>query len=277
LFKLAVAVTLEEARFNAVAKAKSLEEVATLVNRYGFDGIEISIIDPKTLDTTYVKKILAESGLEIPALSTGLNYIHLGLSLTSSNREKRELAVKRLLEFIDLAERLEAGVVIGLIRGCIEEGQSREEAYKLMIKGLRKICAYSEQKDVQLFFEPINRYETNLINTVEESLNVLEEVESPVLKLLLDTFHMNIEEPKIEESIRKASRKIGHVHVADSNRLAPGMGHLDFHAILTALKDAGYNGYLSAEVMIKPSLEKVLQTTGSTLKPLIKNCFKGSP
>ncbi|HDH06822.1 MAG TPA: sugar phosphate isomerase/epimerase, partial [Thermoproteales archaeon] len=97
----------------------------------------------------------------------------------------------------------------------------------------------------------------------------LRDINSPSLKLLLDTFHMNIEEPLIEESIKKAGKKIGHFHVADSNRLAPGMGHLDFKSIIGSLKETGYEGFLSAEVIIKPSLGVVLEYTKKTLGHLL--------
>ncbi len=268
-FKLSVVVAPPEAEFEAVVRIP-LEEAAPLVARYEFDGIEISLLDPKSYTASKIESILSPYGLEVPAFSTGLNFIHLGYSLTSPNRELREKAVERLKEFVDLAEPLGAGVIVGLMRGRTSKGQSVEEAISLLVEGLRTVCEHAEGKGVDVYLEPINRYETDLINTVEEALRVLDRVDSPALKLLLDTFHMNIEEPMIEESIKAAKGRIGHFHVADSNRLAPGMGHIDFKSVLAALKEAGYRGYLSAEVIIKPSLEEVLKTTRATLKPIIE-------
>ena len=268
MFKLAIVVAPPEAVFKAVARTP-LEEAVKVIAENGFNGVEVSLIDPKSYTPSRLSKIISDYGLEIPAFSTGLNYLHLGYSLISLDPYLREAAVNRLREFIDLAQFFGAGVVIGLMRGRIAKGQSREDAYKLLVDNLRRVCKYAEANEVPIFFEPLNRYETNIINTVDEGLKLVEDVGSPALKLLLDTFHMNIEEASIERSIKKAAGKIGHFHLADSNRLAPGMGHIDFRSVLEALRETGYSGYLSVEVVIKPSLEKVLKTTVSTLKPVL--------
>lgn len=270
MFKLSVVVTPVKAEFEAVARVKALEEAAEKIAEYGFEGVELSLLDPRAYEPAALRRVLDEHGLELPAFSTGLNFLHYGYSLSSADPSLREAAVRRLKDFVDLAEPLGAGVIVGLMRGRTSEGLDRGEAYRLMVEGLKEVCKYAERKGVTVLFEPLNRYETDLVNTVEEGLKVADEIGSPALKLLLDTFHMNIEEARIEDSIKRASGRIGHFHVADSNRLAPGMGHLDFRSILTALKDAGYAGFLSAEVIIKPSLEAVLETTARTLKPIIE-------
>ena len=270
MFKLSVVVTPVEAEFKAVARVRTLKEAAEKVAEHGFEGVELSLLDPKAYEPGALERVLSEHSLELPAFSTGLNFLRYGYSLSSPDPSLREAAVKRLKDFVDLAEPLGAGVVVGLMRGKTLGGLSREDAYRLMLRGLREVCRYAEEKGVAVLFEPLNRYETDLVNTVDEGLRVLEEVGSPALKLLLDTFHMNIEEARIEESVRRAKGKIGHFHVADSNRLAPGMGHLDFRSILGALKDTGYTGFLSVEVVIKPSLEAVLETAARTLKPIIE-------
>lgn len=265
LFKLAMVVAPKEAMFEAVVR-EPLEKSLKLLHEIGFNGVELSVIDPGNIEVNYLRKILSEYGLEIPALSTGLNYIHHGLSLSSPNLEIRKRAVKRLKKIVNLAEKMEAGVVVGLMRGKSEQGIAKENAYKYMVEGLKEICSHAEVKGVKIFFEPLNRYETDLINTVDEGLKLLEEVGKDNLLLLLDTFHMNIEEANIEASIARAKNRIGHFHVADSNRLAPGMGHLNFKPILRSLFKSGYRGYLSAEIITKPSFEEAARTTYVVLK-----------
>jgi len=103
--------------------------------------------------------------------------------------------------------------------------------------------------------EPINRYETTLINNVEQGLALIETVGAGNFGLLLDTFHMNIEEPVIEDSIRACGDRIFHFHVADSNRWYPGAGHLDFKSILDTLFATGYQGYVSGEFMPLPDAD----------------------
>ncbi len=263
-FKLSMVVAPPQAKFEAVVR-ESLEKALRTLSEIGFDGAEISILDPP--EPGPLKSLLDEYGLEVPALSTGLNYIHYGLSLTSPDPEKREKAVERLIEIGRLGAALGgAGVIIGLMRGRLVAGVDREKAYSLLVDNTRRVAEACEKIGVKVFFEPLNRYETQLVNTVAEGLRLLEDVGSDNLYLLLDTFHMNIEEPVIEDSIRMAGERIGHFHVADSNRLAPGMGHLDFASILHALWDAGYRGYLSAEIIVKPDLEAAAMTTYRTLK-----------
>ena len=269
MFKLAMVIAPKMAKFEAVVK-EPLENSIRLLHEIGYDGVELSIIDPNEIDIQHVKSLIRNYGMEIPALSTGLNYLHHGLSLSSPDRGVREKAISRLKEIIDFASIFNAGVIIGLMRGRTERGITHKEAYRLMIESLNEVCSYAELKSVKIFFEPLNRYETDLINTIDEGLELIYTLNKNNLFLLLDTFHMNIEEAVIEESIAKARNKIGHFHIADSNRLAPGMGHINFKDILNTLKEVGYKGYLSAEIIIKPNFEKSAKVTYSTLKKIME-------
>ncbi len=119
-----------------------------------------------------------------------------------------------------------------------------------------------------MVLEPLNRYETPLINTAREALEFLDLVGADNLGLLLDTFHMNIEEPSIEESIRMCGRRIFHFHVADSNRWYPGAGHLDFRAILSTLLATGYQGFVSGEFMAQPEADLAARKAAEFLRGL---------
>jgi sugar phosphate isomerase/epimerase len=105
---------------------------------------------------------------------------------------------------------------------------------------------------VRIALEPLNRYETSLIARVSEGLDLIAQIGADNMGLLLDTYHMNIEEPIIEDSIRTAGDRIFHFHVADSNRWYPSAGHLDFRSVLDALFETGYQGYVSGEFMPLP-------------------------
>ncbi|MBM3703329.1 MAG: TIM barrel protein, partial [Actinobacteria bacterium] len=100
-----------------------------------------------------------------------------------------------------------------------------------------------------MFLEPINRYEINFINTMEEGYRFIEKVAEDNLLLLIDTFHMNIEEPSTTQSIKNFGSLIGHIHIADSNRKAPGLGHIDFLSIIAQLMKINYRSFLSAEII----------------------------
>jgi sugar phosphate isomerase/epimerase len=107
----------------------------------------------------------------------------------------------------------------------------------------------------------LNRYETNLINTLAEGVQFLKALGTQNVKLLADLYHMNIEETNPAEALREAGTYVGHIHFADSNRKAAGMGHTDFTPIIAALKDIGYEGYLSAEVFSLPDSESAAKQT----------------
>ena len=121
---------------------------------------------------------------------------------------------------------------------------------------------------VRFALEPLNRYETDLIHTVADGLGLVERVDAENFGLLLDTFHMNIEEPVIEDSIRACGDRIFHFHVADSNRWYPGAGHLDFKSILDALLATGYQGYVSGEFMPRPNADTAAERAIAHLRAI---------
>jgi sugar phosphate isomerase/epimerase len=120
---------------------------------------------------------------------------------------------------------------------------------------LRECSEAAHPSGIRLALEPINRYETTLINNVIQGVELIERVGADNFGLLLDTFHMNIEEPKIEDSIRACDQRIFHFHVADSNRWYPGAGHLNFRSILGTLASVNYDGWISGEFLPKPDAE----------------------
>ena len=127
-----------------------------------------------------------------------------------------------------------------------------KQHFAAVVKNLKPLAKHAEKKGVTLCIEPLNRFETDFLNTVDQGLEMIADVGSPALGLLLDTFHMNIEESDIPAALRLAGDKVGHVHFADTNRRAVGMGHLDVAPIAAALREIDYNGYISAEVLPLP-------------------------
>jgi len=121
-----------------------------------------------------------------------------------------------------------------------------------LTEGINDIGEHAGKYGVPLFFEPLNRYETNLVNTVADGVRLLGSLSTNNVKLLADLFHMNIEETDIAAALRSGARHIGHVHFVDSNRRPVGCGHLDFAPITAALRDIGYQGYVSAEALPYP-------------------------
>ena len=129
---------------------------------------------------------------------------------------------------------------------------SRDAALNLLSEALNELGEHAASQNVPLIYEPLNRYETNLITRIADGVKLLDSLSTKNVKLLADLFHMNIEEADVAEAIRTGAGHIGHVHFVDSNRQAAGLGHTDFAPIAAALKETGYEGYVSAEAFPHP-------------------------
>jgi sugar phosphate isomerase/epimerase len=270
--KCSIVLSMQPTVFEGVAYKGEWERHAAKMARLGYNGVELAVRDPHLLDITYLQNVLSSLGLEVPAIGTGQAYVEEGLSFTDPDEAVRRHAIERVKAHIDFARPLRAQVIIGLIRGRAQEGISREQTMDWLVDALAE-CAQYAAPDVRLVVEPINRYETNLVNTVAEGLELIQAVGAHHVGLLFDTFHANIEEVSIEGAIRLAGRNLFHVHVADSNRWYPGAGHIDFASVIAALREIGYEGYLSLEVMPKPDADTCAQRAIALLRDLLgKNC-----
>lgn len=253
--KKAIVVSTHAAAFDAVAFKGNLEANLARVASLGYDGAELAIRDPRIVDADAILDLAQQYGLEIPAIGTGQAWGEEGLSFTDPEAHVRRAAVERVKSHVPVASRFGAVIIIGLLRGIVRLGVSNEQAWSWMADSLRECAEFALASDVRIAVEPINRYETTLVNTAADGLALLEQVGIPNLGLLLDTFHMNIEEPDIGESIRLSAPRLFHFHVADSNRWYPGAGHMDFPSIVATLREVGYRGYVSVEAMPKPDAD----------------------
>jgi len=257
-----------ETEFDVVIKGE-LTGVLKLLNDLGYDGIEYNIPNPFNVEVSRLKRHTFDYNLRVSALSTGLSYLTYGYSLSSPSKELREKALSFFKKYIELSVDLESfKVVIGLARGtCGSKDNPCDEALRRFKNSLKILDDYAVKHNVTLLLEPLNRYETRLINKLDLAIGIAREFKS--VKILLDTFHTLLEERNVYDSINRVGALLGHVHVADSNRLAPGMGMLDWERIIYRLVRIGYKGYLSVEARVEPSLKELLEISIRTLKPLI--------
>ncbi len=267
--KLSCVVSTQDARFSSIVYREPFEIAFKKIADLGFEGIELAIRDPLLLDMDSILSLPITYNLKISAIATGQAYGDEGLSLSSEKDEIRKRAIERLKTHIDLANKLRSQVIIGLIRGKKAVGLDNAIVENFLINSLNECLSYAEEKNVRLVLEPINRYETNLLNTVEETVQFLKKLNSRNLYILVDTFHMNIEEPSIIDSIRLAGNLISHVHIADNNRWAPGYGHINFKEVVQALKEVGYDGFLSAEILPKPNPDMAAKMVVETMRRYI--------
>lgn len=274
--KTAIVLSTQPASFEALAYKGDFERNVEKIARLGYDGVELAVRDPKLLDADHVEKVVGRLGLEVPAIGTGQAYGEEGLSFTDPDESVRRRAVERIAAQIRFARRFDALVIIGLLRGKAVPRVERERALAWLVEALRECAVMAEEEGIKLVLEPLNRYETDLVNSVAEALHLIEEVGSEAVGLLFDTFHANIEEPSIEGSIRTSGDRLLHVHVADSNRWYPGAGHLDFKAILDTLFATGYQGYISGEFMPLPDADTSAERSIAYLRQ-IYTCRTSSP
>ena len=179
-----------------------------------------------------------------------------GIFLGDADREARLYAVKKMKEIIEFAAEVGGMVSLGLVMGGgvigAEQEEKRNEFFKRFVESCEMLLKISVPLGVDLVVEPMNRYETDNLKSSQEALTFIEKTGLP-LYLMLDTFHMNIEDVNLIESFQMCMPYTKHIHFLDSNRLAPGMGHLNMEEIYRILERQGYGGFLCLEALPIPS------------------------
>jgi sugar phosphate isomerase/epimerase len=266
--KLSIVLSTQAAKFEAVAFKGDFEANVAKIAGWGYDGVELAIRDPKLVNADELLRVVAGRALAVPAIGTGQAWGEEGLSYTDPDPAVRQAAIERTISHIPFAARTGAAIIIGLLRGIVKPGVSQAQALDWLVGALRQCCAEAKPHGVRIALEPICRYETTLINNLAQGLDLLERVGAENMGLMPDTFHMNIEEPVIEDSLRACGDRIFHFHIADSNRWYPGAGHLDFRSILDALDATGYQGYVSGEFMPLPDADTSAQKAITYLRKI---------
>lgn len=220
-----------------------LEEALRFLSSVGYDGVD-GVVDPQRAHEKEtwknLKKMLSEYNLKLVC-------IFGATSFNSPDPFEREKAVKTTKALVDIASMLSCeNILIGGER--LNQDVPVEKVWKWTVKAIKKAADYALEKGVDLVYEYWNRFETNFINCTDDVIKLIEDVGSDSLYAVLDTFHMNIEEKSFTEPVKKLWKRLKHVHLSESNRLALGEGHIDFRTFLKALKNIGYDGYMCVEV-----------------------------
>lgn len=211
--------------------------------RWGFDCVELAVEQPQHIAPAHVKQALNEHGLRAGPVC----------GCYSSDRDLRgtkaqqQTAMEYICRLVDITVLLGTTGVAGPLYSAVGRTEAvapkeRRKQWATVVKHLRRICNYAEARGKKIYVEPLNRFETDFLNTVEQGLELIEAVGSPALQLHLDTFHMNIEEKSLPAAIRKAGKHLGHFHACGSDRGTPGGDHTDWKGIVAALKAVGYDG-----------------------------------
>lgn len=265
---LSIVAGLEELKRSEEEINEGFRSLCEFLKPLGYNGIELSLLKPEKIDTNGLKELMESYEMQVPALGTGGTYVRYGYSLGSEDGSKRMLAIGRIKEYINLAAEIDSKVIIGLIRGRYNYQSNAKKEKLNIIDSLKECLRFAEGRDVKLAFEPINRFEIDSYTTISDVLYLLEKLDSDHIELLVDSFHTHLEEDPgfVWDQLREISQHVGHIHLADSNRRAPGTDHFDFRAFINIFKQNDYDGFYSLETIMEPSFEDVAKVGAEYLK-----------
>jgi sugar phosphate isomerase/epimerase len=268
MLRSAVTISLvEEARQGPFVFHGDLAGGCRKAAELGFDAVEVFPPQADAVDPKALKQLLVDHHLTLAAVGTGAGRIRHGLELTANDESKRRAARDFIRTIIDLGGPLGAPAIIGSMQGRHGvDGIDAPTARARLSEALEELGEYARQYDVPLIYEPLNRYETNMCNTVEQGVALLRSLSTRNVRLLADLFHMNIEEVDVAAALREGADLIGHVHFVDSNRRPAGCGHMDFAPIAAALQAIGYEHYVSAEAFPWPDSDAAAAQTIASFK-----------
>ncbi len=252
--RIAITAAPAAGRLAPIVLRGDMGEAFALAAQLGYHGVEIHVRNPADIDHSAVRLLMTRYSMGVPTLGTGMAAGEEGLTFANPDPSIRQRAVARINEHIALASELGSAVTIGLIWGRVTtDPATQAERIALASECLALCCARAKAAGVTLLLEAINRYESDYPLTLDQGIEVIKIIDSPHLRLLADTYHMNIEETDMAASLRRAGHHLGHIHLCDNNRQAPGHGHMNLRALVQTLHEIGYTGYLSFEVQPLPS------------------------
>ncbi len=233
----------------------------------GFDVIEVAVEQPGLLDGAALRNALDSAGLD--ALVIGFGTDERDLSSDDEDVRRAGLAYAKLC--VDLAAEVGAKVLAGPLNSAVGKARmltpdERRRERERAIEGLREVADHAGERGVALALEPLNRWENDMLNTVDQGTDLCASIDRENVGLLLDTFHMNIEEKRIGDAIRAAGPLLFHFHACENDRSAPGSAHVDWLEVRDALREAGYDDVASLESFV-PTIPE-LATAVSMWRPI---------
>jgi D-psicose/D-tagatose/L-ribulose 3-epimerase len=243
-------------------------DVVTKVKAFGFDVIEIGMDNVDTVDWVEFKKLCDDLGLEI-SLCGAFGETR---DISHEDEEIRKNGKKYIIDCIKIAEKIGCHIFSGPVYASVGKSrmvpdEQRKREWEWSVRNLMEIDAVASQCGVNIGVEPLNRFESDMINLTDQALKLIRDVGGKSFKIHIDTFHGNIEEKSIPDAIRKAGKDLlGHVHVCENDRGAPGTGHIDWYGIRDALKEIDYDGYVVIESFVPYAKE--IAKAASIWRPL---------
>lgn len=225
--------------------------------KWGFDSVEIALEDPSHIDPVIIRKALDENDLKCGSICAAMGP---GRDLRGTP-EDQQTAIDYLKSILNMMPVLGCGILIGPLYSVVGRAELVSKAdyakqWETVAEHLKMLADYADGLNVKMAIEPLNRYETDFINTCEQGLKMVNQVNSKALMLQLDTYHMNIEEKDPAQAILNAGAKLGHFHACGSDRGTPGGDQINWDKISSALNQINYDGEVVIESFL-PGIEMI--------------------
>jgi sugar phosphate isomerase/epimerase len=237
------------------------------LQRFGFDGVELNIRDPETVDPVRLKALLAEFGLVLSMFASGLTAKTHQLSLATENEARRKQSVDRTIRFLEFAHEFGAGVIAGYLKGTPQDNGSG--ARERLAASVVELAAVADRLKTPLLIEAVNRYESPVGHSLADTWDIARRANSPFVWILPDTFHMNIEEANMRQAVSEHRACFGSFHLSDNTRHFPGFGAIDFGSVVATLDEIGYRGKLAIEGNVRTSFAADVEVAMRCLEPLL--------
>lgn len=274
--KKGISVGLFQTDFGPIVYSGSTPEqweiIFQKVRAAGYDGVDLFTDEKSVEQMREIKTMLDRNGLDV-AMMVSITMASNGVNLSSEDEKIRKLSVEKYCgEICKAAVFAPCSMPVGYVRGNLKDGERMEDNLSRLAISVRELTEYGKTMGVKICVEPMNRYDVNTLPSVKETAEFIRRYNLSGTYILADFYHMNIEDANMEEAIRMNGDLIGHVHCPDSNRAAPGMGHLDYRALIRVLKDVGYQGYLSSESMPFGDSDSCAVKGAQYLDEVMKSC-----
>jgi D-psicose/D-tagatose/L-ribulose 3-epimerase len=232
------------------------DELFAKIARIGFDVVEIAVEDPDLLDIKKIKSALAENALKASVCGA----FGPSRDLTNASESIRQNGLDYIERCLDICTELDAGFLGGPMYAAVGKARmlpadARKKEWELAVKNLQKVCDMAAARDLKIALEPLNRFESDLVNTTEDVLRLVNDIGHAAAGIMLDSFHMSIEERDVEKALLAAGDKLIHLQVSENYRGTPGTGQTPWQQYRKGLEQINYEGIISIESFTPDNVE----------------------